>query len=132
MFAFGDDFPDGSYLPYNYSKNSIVYTGTHDNNTVKGWYLNEANQENKKRVSLYTDKEINESNICWELVRLGMMSSAKYAVFPVQDVLCLGQEARFNLPSTTRHNWIWRVNKKMLSQDIANKLADLVYISGRL
>ena len=131
QFAFGDDFPEGAYLPHNYSRNSAVYTGTHDNNTVLGWYLNEANKENKHKVSLYADKEINESNVCWEFIKLGMMSSVKYAVFPIQDVLGLGQEARFNLPSTTRKNWIWRINKKMLSQDISNKLAHLTYISAR-
>ncbi|MGH7888965.1 MAG: 4-alpha-glucanotransferase, partial [Thermodesulfobacteriota bacterium] len=74
VFSFGDDFPDGMYLPHNHVKNCVVYTGTHDNNTVKGWFREEVKPKNRMNLFNYIGREIGQDEIHWELIRLAMMS----------------------------------------------------------
>jgi len=109
LFAFGDDFPHGDYLPSNIDNNCVVYTGTHDNNTVLGWWNEEAGDIEKNRVSEYLGKEMNEDNINWEFIELAIASSADTVIIPMQDILGLGASARMNTPSTTIGNWAWKL-----------------------
>ena len=109
LFAFGEDFPYGDYLPSNINNNCVVYTGTHDNNTVLGWWNEEAGDIEKNRVSEYLRKEINEENINWELIEVAMRSKADTVIIPIQDILSLGASARMNTPSTTSGNWAWKL-----------------------
>jgi 4-alpha-glucanotransferase len=125
LFAFGEDNPKHPYLPHNYEKNCVVYTGTHDNNTCRGWFEKEAAAEEKKRLFAYLKREVNVDEISWELIRLTMNSVADTVIFPLQDVLGLGQEARMNIPGTSQGNWQWRLLSGQLTQNLAERLLEI-------
>ncbi|MFH1877184.1 MAG: 4-alpha-glucanotransferase [Candidatus Omnitrophota bacterium] len=131
LFAFGENNPAHPYLPHNYGENCIVYTGTHDNNTLTGWIRNEAGEEDKKRLSRYLDKEIRLNEVNWDMIRLAMMSVARYAIFPVQDILGLGSGARMNQPSEPFGNWKWRLRAGQPGQEHLEKLRGLTETYGR-
>ena len=102
LFAFGPDMPHNPYIPRNFPKNCVAYTGTHDNNTVKGWFDQDASQDDKQRLFRYLGREVSADEVPWELIRLLMMSAADTVILPLQDVLGLGPDARMNTPATTR------------------------------
>ncbi len=131
LFAFGEDLPTNPYAPHNHIKNCVIYTGTHDNNTINGWYKSELTAEDRERISLYMEREINEDNIHWELIRLAMMSVADMAIIPMQDILGLGESDRMNLPGSPNGNWEWRLRQELLSASLINKLSDMAIITGR-
>ena len=125
LFAFGDDYPYGDYLPRNIENNCVMYTGTHDNNTAVGWWDEEATEIEKQRVEEYLEKEIDDHNINWELIELALGSKADTAIFPMQDILGLGASARMNTPSTTRGNWKWKLESHDFFTNIIEKLSRL-------
>ena len=131
LFAFGEDNPDHPYLPHNYGKNCLVYTGTHDNNTVRGWFNKEASPEDKARVFQYIGRTVPEKDISWEFIRLGMMSLANTFIVPMQDVLGLGEEARMNVPATQTGNWRWRLLPEQMTSSLTEKLREITEGSGR-
>jgi 4-alpha-glucanotransferase len=131
IFAFGDSLARNPYLPHNIPVNALVYTGTHDNNTVRGWFEREAKPEDKNRLFTYLGREVQADQIHWELIRLAMMSVARIAVFPVQDLLGLGEEARMNRPSVSGGNWEWRLSPDALTQPLARKLRKMTEAYGR-
>jgi 4-alpha-glucanotransferase len=131
LFAFGEDNPMHPYLPHNYERNCIVYTGTHDNNTVRGWFEGEAKPEEKRRVYHYLGREVPDQQIHWEFIRLAMMSVARTVIIPMQDILGLGAEARMNRPATTKGNWQWRLLPEQLSSSLAEKLGETTRVYGR-
>jgi 4-alpha-glucanotransferase len=122
LFAFGDDYPYGDYLPTNIGNQCVIYTGTHDNNTALGWWNEEAGDIEKNRVSEYLEKELNENNINWELIELAMKSRADTVIIPMQDILGLGASARMNTPSTTTGNWVWKLETMDFFTGIIEKL----------
>ncbi|MCL4385589.1 MAG: 4-alpha-glucanotransferase [Actinobacteria bacterium] len=135
LFAFGKDFPTGTHLPYNYDKNCIAYTGTHDNNTIKGWFLEEAKNYEKKNLLKYignAGEELNPNSINDVLIRLIMSSAAGLTIIPVQDILGLGSEARMNHPSTVRGNWKWRMTRKDFVIKNFKKLKEFTEIYSRI
>jgi 4-alpha-glucanotransferase len=127
QFAF-DSSEANDYLPHNYPKNCIVYTGTHDNDTIKGWY-DSAKAEDKKYVLDYLNTS--ESDICWDFIRMAMASVASTAIIPMQDILELGTEARMNLPGTTINNWMWRAKHQDFRAALAQRMAHLTLLYGR-
>jgi len=131
VFAFGDDVAKNPYVPHNYVKNCVVYTGTHDNNTIKGWFKNEANEETKRNLFKYLGREVSETNVCQALINLAMMSIADTVIIPMQDILGLGEEARMNLPATTKGNWAWRLLPEQLTPSVTNELKETTIIYGR-
>lgn len=131
LFAFEDDFPTNPYAPHNHIKNCVVYTGTHDNNTIKGWFKRELNSDSKKRLSEYLGREVSNKTVHWELIRIAMESVADMAIVPMQDILGLGEKARMNLPASSKGNWQWRVTKRQLSPALIKKLRDMTAIAGR-
>lgn len=128
QFAFGGG-ADNPFLPFNYVRNSVVYTGTHDNNTTVGWF-GQLSEWERHRLSDYLGC-FSSSGIHWDLIRLALSSIANQAIFPVQDVLGLGGEARMNFPSTTSGNWSWRLWPNELHQDVGNHLRYLTHLYGR-
>jgi len=130
QFAF-DGHADNPYLPPNYVPNTIVYTGTHDNNTTRGWF--EALPEDQKRnVWDYLKRPDGKSDeVAWELIRLAWSSSAALAMAPLQDLLNLGAEARMNVPGSAAGNWRWRCTEEMLSPAVLDRLRDLTTLSDR-
>lgn len=128
QFAFGDG-PEAPYLPHNYEQNCVVYTGSHDNDTTHGWFATVPDHEREFCLK-YLDG-IRDS-ISWDLIRLAYSSVAVLAIFPLQDVLDLGTEARMNIPGKPSDNWGWRLQGHQLNDGHAEKLADLVEIYGRV
>jgi len=131
LFAFGDDKPTNPYLPHNHVRNSVVYTGTHDNNTVRGWYRIEAGQEEKARVARYVGRPVDEERVHWEFLRLAMMSVANLAVIPIQDILGVGEEGRMNTPAVTYGNWSWRLAPGRISRSLTDNLLEVTRFYGR-
>ena len=121
QFAFNPN-GDSEYLPHNYTSNYVVYTGTHDNDTIKGWYES-LSKEEKDFCNEYSGMKSSEDN--WEFIKLAMQSVADIAILQAQDILNLGTEARINMPSTLGTNWKWRMRKDSLSEEISNKLRNL-------
>ncbi|MEA5553525.1 4-alpha-glucanotransferase [Anabaena cylindrica UHCC 0172] len=127
-FAFGSD-PANPFLPFNYPKNAVVYTGTHDNDTTLGWF-NTANDYEKQNLLLYLGS-ISPDGINWDLIRLALSSIANQAIIPLQDVLGLGNEARMNYPSTAEGNWGWRYRAGVLNGELCDRLQNLTKLYGR-
>jgi 4-alpha-glucanotransferase len=131
LFAFGDDNPMHIYLPHTYEKNYVVYTGTHDNNTVRGWFENEARPDEKERLFRYLGREARADEVHWDLIRLAMASVARVAIFPLQDILGIGREGQMNRPSVGKGNWVWRFVPGELTADAADKLRSMTVTYGR-
>ncbi len=127
QFAF-DSGEVNDYIPYNFTKNCIVYTGTHDNDTIKGWFQ-KAKKEDRQYVLEYMNST--EKEICRDFLRLAWSSVANTAIVPMQDLLELGNEARMNLPGTTINNWMWRAKSGDFSSGLAQQLAKLTVLYGR-
>lgn len=130
-FAF-DPEEDTGYLPHCYDRNCVVYTGTHDNETLVQWYRG-LEEESRAFAEEYLDNaDTPEKEKYWDFVRLAMMSTADTCIIPLQDYLGLDRTARINKPSTLGGNWVWRMEKEMLSGEVTEKIYRLTRISFRL
>ncbi len=127
QFAFGGD-AGNPHLPHNYTRDLVVYTGTHDNDTTLGWYAS-CDEELQHKVRIYTGTDGREIN--WTLIRLAMNSVADTAIFPLQDVLGLGSEARLNRPGQPYGNWAWRYRHEALTDELADTLRQMAIAAGR-
>ena len=131
VFAFGGD-SSNPHLPINYTGNEVVYTSTHDSNTVKGWFMEEAGYTAKEFLSKYSGILVNKDNVCETLIRLALSSIAPLVITPVQDLLCLGSEGRMNLPGTSRGNWEWRTTGSDIHKLSNSNVKDLAEVYGRV
>ena len=129
QFAFGDSGAENPYLPINFESNFVCYTGTHDNDTVVGWW-NSLTQKQQQQVLDYTGPVL-EQDIHWAMIRLAMGSVADTVVVPLQDFLGLGTEARTNVPGQAKGNWSWRYEAGAITPDIAHKLRAMTTTFGR-
>ncbi|HYO11333.1 MAG TPA: 4-alpha-glucanotransferase [Tepidisphaeraceae bacterium] len=141
QFGFGDG---GSFhLPHNYPRRSVAYTGTHDNDTAVGWFrsLPSTNGRGAKRAGgsgggerakaiRYLDLR-DLKQVHWSMIRAAMLSPADTVIFPVQDVLGLGGEARMNVPGVAERNWTWRFRNGALTNELARRLKELADLSDR-
>jgi len=140
QFAFGDDPQAPDFQPHNYPRELVAYTGTHDNDTTMGWWSStgagnstrteDAVARERRHALEYLGLE-NDDEMNWRLIRALMASVANTVVFPAQDLLGLGTEARMNMPSTLGGNWLWRLTPGQLSSGIAARLAGLAGLYGR-
>ena len=130
QFAFGDDMPQSPYVPHKHIVNSLTYTGTHDNNTTRGWFK-ELTLEERKNISEYLGVKMTEKNISEHLCRTAYMSAAKLTIIPMQDILNLGGEARMNMPASAEGNWQWRMEKDLLTRQVEKKLNRWCFYFGR-
>lgn len=128
QFAYGDD-PGNPHLPFNYPRNCLVYTGTHDNNTTVGWFDQLAPQE-QERVAEYLGC-ICGDGIHWDLIRQALGSVAQQAIIPLQDLMGLGAEARMNFPGKGEGNWAWRYRAELLTPELGDRLKQLTQRFGR-
>ena len=130
QFAFSTD-ERSNYLPYFYERNCVVYTGTHDNDTVQGWY--ETMDKDQKRFTRdYMDNGSTPKNeVAWDFIRLAVSSVADLAIVPLQDYLCIGKEGRINTPSTLGGNWTWRLKKGEFTAKIRKRCRKLNAVYGR-
>lgn len=128
-FAF-DSGEENDYLPHKYTNNCVVYTGTHDNDTLMGW-LETANPDDVRYAREYC-KMPDDEPFNWGLIRVAYECKADMAVIPMQDLLGLGKEARMNTPSVLGGNWTWRVRKEEYSDELAQTLRTMSVNNGRL
>lgn len=128
QFGFGGN-PEDVHLPHMHSRDSIVYTGTHDNDTTLGWYLS-LDSETLKRVDFFL--RITPGAMPEALVRAALASVGRLAIIPMQDVLGLGSEARLNTPGTAVGNWSWRLPPGALNADVARHFAQLNRVFARV
>lgn len=128
VLQFGFSGPDNPFLPHNYPENCVAYTGTHDNDTARGWF---ETADEKEREFAVKYLESDENNFAWSLIRAVWSSVASIAMTPMQDVLNLGGEARMNFPSKLGGNWEWRMNEGDLSDSLADRLKELNWLYSR-
>jgi 4-alpha-glucanotransferase len=128
QFAFGSG-PGNAFLPFNYSRNCLVYTGTHDNDTTVGWF-NNLSEDEQNGVLFYLGCS-NPQEIHWQLIRLALGSIANYSIVPLQDVLGLDSDARMNFPGKAEGNWTWRYQSGAITQEICDRLRGLTEMTGR-
>lgn len=128
IIQFGFSGPENPFLPHNYPETCVTYTGTHDNDTSRGWYETAPTHErNYARRFLNSDG----SGFPWDLIRAAWSSVAVYALAPMQDILSLGTDARMNFPGTLGNNWCWRMSPEALSDRLKERLRDLNYLYRR-
>jgi 4-alpha-glucanotransferase len=127
QFAFGSD-ETNEHLPRNYARDTVVYTGTHDNDTSAGWFA--ALNENERAACL---RELNSDGreVHWDMIRAALASVADTAIIPMQDLLGLGTEARMNLPASETGNWAWRMKPEALTGEITDRLRNLTELNQR-
>ncbi|MBE5884233.1 MAG: 4-alpha-glucanotransferase [Lachnospiraceae bacterium] len=131
QFAF-DSREESDYLPHNYTRNAVVYTGTHDNDTVLGWYEALCGADRELCDSYLNLIGCPKSNLHWEFIRAAMASVAYLAIIPMQDYLGLDSKARMNVPSTLGSNWKWRMGKREFTAKLAKEIRDMTRLYGRL
>lgn len=124
-FAFDGDPAGNPHIPHNHVKNCIVYTGTHDNNTTRGWYKSDADRQHKKRLNEYLGFKVSAKNVHWHLIHLAMSSVANLSVIPIQDILGLPESARMNHPARKKGNWLWRMEPGKFDNRLAGQLRRL-------
>lgn len=127
QFAFGGA-TENRFLPHNYIRNAVVYTGTHDNDTTCGWFRSIQESE-RDLLRRYLGRD--GSDVAWDLIRAAWMSVADFALTTLQDVLNLDSTARMNLPGHQGGNWSWRYRAEMLTDAVLNRLAELTVLYGR-
>jgi 4-alpha-glucanotransferase len=138
QFAFGEDPQAPSFLPHNYERDLVAYTGTHDNDTVLGWWASEGGDSTRMPESVRREKDrarrylaTHGREMNWVMIRAVLASVASTAVAPLQDVLGLGNEARMNRPSSPSGNWRWRLRAGDLAPGLAARLGELAGLYGR-
>jgi 4-alpha-glucanotransferase len=130
QFAFSENMPQSDYIPHNYNENFVAYTGTHDNNTIRGWYR-ELDEGSKERLNQYTGRNLDEDDIPWVMARLAYASVARIAILPIQDVLGLDEIARMNMPGSASNNWAWRLLPGQISEGAKQQLQDWTWLFNR-
>ena len=127
QFAFGSD--DNIHLPHHCEENGVIYTGTHDNDTTRGWF-DSAPEHEKNRTLTFLGSSAGE--VPWQMVRAAHASVARIAIVPLQDLFGLGSEARMNTPGDSKGNWAWRAPMELFhKQDVIHGLRRLTEIAGR-
>jgi 4-alpha-glucanotransferase len=126
QFAF--DNPRNAFLPHNFNQACVAYTGTHDNDTTRGWHSQLKDHE-RWLLGRYTSTDGSECS--WDLLRMAWGSVAQVAIAPLQDVLDLGREARMNVPGTAEGNWQWRMMPGAFDDRRAQRLAELTELYAR-
>jgi 4-alpha-glucanotransferase len=140
QFGFGGDLRTNEHCPHNYTRDCVVYTGTHDNNTSLGWFREveqpespaalEPMQAERAMALKYMASDGRQPH--WDMIRLAFASVGTLALIPMQDVLGLGQEARINYPGKAEGNWEWRFTADMLTAELSGRLRELTEIYGRV
>ena len=139
QFAFGTDPQAPDFTPYNYPRDLVVYTGTHDNDTTVGWWTGGVGHSTRSNTDRENEREcarryldLDGRDVHWEFIRAVLASVADTAIIPAQDLLGLGTDARMNQPGTATGNWRWRLVPGQLSRNVAQRLATMTATYGRI
>ena len=130
-FAFDSREPSDD-LPHNYTKNCVVYTGTHDNETLAGWYRKLDAKDKRFALKYLGAKKLDNKEAVWAIIRMALASVADTCIIPIQDYLCLGNEARINQPSTLGGNWMWRLKKEDIDNRLLKEIREMSELYGRV
>ena len=138
QFAFASDAHRNGFLPHNYERNTVAYTGTHDNDTVVGWWSGGVGDSTRTQAEVDRERERalayvggDGSEIHWDFIRTLLVSVADVAIVPLQDVLGVGSEGRMNLPGRSSGNWQWRFASSDLTPEVRRRLRAITEGSGR-
>ena len=135
VFQFGFDKRDtgakNEYLPHNYIKNCVAYTGTHDNPTIVSWFFEITDEEREDVRNYLCDKYTPDSEMHLPIIGAVMRSQAKLVIIPIQDYLGYDSRSRINKPSTTGTNWLWRLSKGDLTEELAKQIYEITRLNGR-
>ena len=123
--------PRSDYIPHNYTQNFLVYTGTHDNNTVRGWFNQDADEATRLRLEKYVGRPLSAAEIHLELGRMAYSSVARIAILPLQDVLALDESARMNTPASGENNWGWRLMPGQITPGDEDRLRQWTILYNR-
>ena len=130
QFAF-DSREAANYLPHTYIPNCVVYTGTHDNDTTRGWFHN-VDKGCRDFAREYLRKPaLDEDTLAWDFIAMAMGSVADLCIIPIQDFLCLDEKARINIPSTLGNNWVWRLKKGQITEELTKEIRRMTKLYGR-
>ncbi|MBF0595012.1 MAG: 4-alpha-glucanotransferase [Candidatus Omnitrophica bacterium] len=132
MFAFHNDYRKSRDFPDNFSPECVVYTGTHDNNTVRGWFEEDMTPIESENFLDYFGSEFNGTDINWVMIGLAMNSVANVSIVPLQDVLGVGSQCRMNRPSIVKGNWVWRFDEGAINRRVLARLHRLTLSSNRI
>ncbi|MFO7869319.1 MAG: malto-oligosyltrehalose synthase [Bacteroidales bacterium] len=132
QFAFGDSMPLSENIPHNFTRDSFVYTGTHDNNTTAGWYGKETSVADRERLTKYSGRTVNAQNVHSVLIQLAYASVSETAIIPMQDALGLGEDAVMNIPGCSKGNWTWRIKRGITDSEISAYLYGMAQTYGRV
>jgi 4-alpha-glucanotransferase len=131
LFAFEEGFPHSPYLPHNVIPGCVLYTGTHDNNSVRGWMEDDATEVHRTRIQQYFGTVIPAEEMNRAFIRTAMATVADTVIIPLQDILGLGSSSRMNRPGTTEGNWKWRFSPDQLTPEIREKLRSMTHLYER-
>ncbi len=131
QFGFGGKLSINRHHPDNLPENCALYTGTHDNNTIRGWFETQADSVQKKRLFDLIGHEVSLEKINWEFINLASSTKARLVIIPMQDILGLGSEARMNRPGTIKGNWIWRLEGGKITSQISQNLKKITIHNQR-
>jgi 4-alpha-glucanotransferase len=131
LFAFDSLEGSDHHAPHNYLKRDYAYTGTHDNNTVRGWFEKDAGKGEKERLLAYLGHKVGAQGVSQAMIRLALMSVADTAIIPMQDLLGLGSEARMNLPAGKGSYWRWRLLPGQIDRRLEQWLLEMTGTYGR-
>jgi 4-alpha-glucanotransferase len=132
LFGFANEPAGNVNAIHNIPENCVVFTGTHDNHTVRGWFENEASSLEKRRLGVILGRRPTLDELPWDMIRLAMMSPARMCIVPVQDLLGLGAEARINHPGRNEGNWLWRMSPGQFAALPQPRLRELTEAVGRI
>jgi 4-alpha-glucanotransferase len=132
QFAFDPDDPQGPHRLERHERDSVVYTGTHDHDTLRGWWESAPAAMRAEARSAWTAAGLDEREPWWALLRLAFSSPARLAMVQAQDVLGLGSEARMNIPGRATGSWRWRMADGALTREHARRLRAATEEAGRL
>jgi 4-alpha-glucanotransferase len=125
LFAFDGELKTNPHVPAHYPVHSVAYTGTHDNNTIQGWFHHEAKPHEKANIARVLGVSFAPANLHWVMIEALMRSRAEGVIVPMADYLGLGQEGRMNTPATKVNNWQWRLKARALSPTLSRKIASI-------
>lgn len=131
LFGFDGEIAENLHAPHNIGRNCVAYTGTHDNNTVRGWFEHEITDRQRDLLFRYIGGAVSAERVPGILVRLAMLSPAETVIIPMQDILGLGLEARMNRPATAKGNWEWRLRPEEMGEETMQEFAGMVEVYGR-
>lgn len=126
QYAFGNDMPVSVHSPHNHVVNSITYTGTHDNNTLLGWFKEDLSAQERDNLNGYFSNHVNRNNLNRLMLEACYASVSAIAIAPMQDILKLDQRSRLNVPASRKGNWTWRMNDFLLTEELSASLREMV------